>query len=192
VDFNSTTPTALVTALALAHEHGGAAEALRLTGLDMDDLERCEGLPEDFGRLLARRSAGEALSETLALGLLAGRLTPRPRPRRSIDPSSFLMDHDLVVRSAEGESILRLPWFEEDLFAGRQLPDISEFPRDVLDLCVEHYRAGLAGERSRFAFTSYGHTYTVQAVPVRGEDGRICAVMGIAIPAPRVGRLPAR
>ncbi|MGZ6564727.1 MAG: hypothetical protein ACXVH1_35200 [Solirubrobacteraceae bacterium] len=38
----------------------------------------------------------------------------------------FLMYEELVVQTAAGESILRLPRFEEGLFVGRQLPDISE------------------------------------------------------------------
>jgi hypothetical protein len=50
-----------------------------------------------------------------ALGFLAGRMAQRPRARRSLDPSSFLMDRELFVREAAGQSILRLPWFEEDL-----------------------------------------------------------------------------
>jgi hypothetical protein len=192
VDFDTLTPTALLSALALAREHGGAAAALRHVGLDLADVERFEGLPEDFGRLLADRTPGEALSEALALGLLAGRVAVRPRPRRSLDPSSFLMDHDLLVQRAEGESILRLPWFEDDLFVGRQLPDITEMPAPVRMLCVANYRAGLAGERGRFRFTSYGHSYQVESVPVRDEDGRVKAVLGIATPAPvAVGRLRA-
>jgi hypothetical protein len=49
-----------------------------------------------------------------------------PGPRRSVDATTFVMDHGLVVRGADGESILRLPWFEEDLFVARQVPDIVE------------------------------------------------------------------
>jgi hypothetical protein len=192
VDFDPLTPTALLSALALAREHGGAAAALRHIGVGLDDVERFEGLPEEFGRLLAGTTPGEALSEALALGLLAGQVAPRPRPRRSLDPSSFLMDHDLLVQRAEGQSILRLPWFEEDLFVGRQLADISEMPAPVRMLCVANYRAGLAGERGRFRFTSYGHAYQVESVPVRGDDGRVKAVLGIATPAPPpAGRLRA-
>jgi hypothetical protein len=192
MDFDTLTPTALLSALALAREHGSARDALQQLGLDLKDVERFEGLSEDFGRLLAERNPGEALSEALALGMVAGRVAHRPRARRSVDPSSFLMDPDLLVRDAEGESILRLPWFEEDLFVGRQLPDISEMPSHVRLLCVANYRAGLAGERGRFRFTSYGHSYQVESVPVRDEDGRVTAVLGIATPAPApAGRLAA-
>jgi DNA-binding NarL/FixJ family response regulator len=54
----------------------------------------------------------------------------------------------------------------------------------VRRLCVENYTAALAGERGRFAFTSYGHAYSVDAVPVRSQNGRIDAVLAVATPAP--------
>lgn len=181
MEFKARTDTALLTALALAAEHGSAAEALRVTGLDLD--ERFDGLPDAVERMFYGRTPAEAMREALALGFLAGRVAHRPRPRRALDPSSFVMDHDLVVRGAEGESILRLPWFEEDLFVARQIPDISEMPTHVRKLCVANYSAGLKGERGRFDFISYGHAYTVEVVPVRGEDGSTKAVLGIAIPA---------
>ena len=73
---------------------------------------------------------------------------------------------ELVVQAAAGESILRLPWFDDGLFVGRQLPDISEMPTTVRSPAVAHYRAALAGERGRFTFVSYGHAYFVDAVPV--------------------------
>jgi DNA-binding CsgD family transcriptional regulator len=97
------------------------------------------------------------------------------------------MDRELLVRGAAGESILRLPWFEDELFVGRQLPDISEMPRPVRSLCVKHYTAALGGERACFQFSSYGHAYTVDAVPVRTEDGDVEAVVAVALPvAPHV------
>jgi hypothetical protein len=192
VDPDLTTPTALLSALALAHEHGGAAEALRVTGMDLDELERFKGATEDVERLLSGRAGDASLNEALALGFLAGRVAHRPRPRRSFDPTSFLMDHDLLVRSAEGESILRLPWFDERLFVGRQLPEISEMPPHVLQLCVTNYRAALAGDRAHFEFTSYGHAYRVEAVPVRGDNRAVEAVLAVAAPAPPpLGRLRA-
>ena len=144
-------PIALLTALALADEHGGARAAIRATGLYSDPLEGMEGV--------------------------------RPHLARTLDVSSFLMDHDLVVRGAEGRSILRLPWFAPDLFVARQLPDITEMPENVRVMAVANYRAGLGGERRRFEFTSYGLRYTVESVPVRGEDGRVQAVLGMARPA---------
>ncbi len=86
------------------------------------------------------------------------------------------MDEELVVQGAEGESILRLPWFEDELFVGRQLPDISELPVPVRTMCIDNYRAALAGERGQFTLVSYGHAYTVDAVPVRSADGNVEAV----------------
>jgi hypothetical protein len=196
MDFYPTTPAALLSALALAQEHGSATEALRATGLDLDDAERIDALSEDVddvlaaGRDLAVGEDAAPLREALALGFLAGRIAHRPRPRRSYDPTSFLMDHDLLVRGAEGQSILRLPWFEEGLFVGRELPEISEMPPNVRALCVDNYRAAFAGQRRRFAFLSYGHAYNVDAVPVRAEDGGVTAVLAVATPAlPAVGRL---
>lgn len=46
------------------------------------------------------------------------------------------MDRNLVVQGAEGESILRLPWFEDGLFVGRELPQISEMPTAVRTRCI--------------------------------------------------------
>jgi DNA-binding NarL/FixJ family response regulator len=93
------------------------------------------------------------------------------------------MDRELVVQGAQGESILRLPWFEEGLFVGRQLPDIHEMPSSIRKLCVDTYSAGFSGERGSFEFTSYGHAYAVDAVPVRAaEGGRVEAVLAVATP----------
>jgi DNA-binding CsgD family transcriptional regulator len=123
-----------------------------------------------------------SVAEEDALGFVRA-LAGERRARRSLpDPTSFLMDEELVVRCAGGESILRLPWFDEDLFVGRQLPDISEMPANVRLPAVEHYLAGLRGERGSFAFVSYGHAYRVDALPVRRQDGRIAAVLGVATP----------
>lgn len=99
------------------------------------------------------------------------------------EPTLFLMDSDLVVQDAAGESILRLPWFDDELFVGRQLPDISEMPKNVRSPAVSHYRAALAGEAGQFTFVSYGHAYSVDAIPVHGDDGRFTSVLGIAAPA---------
>jgi DNA-binding CsgD family transcriptional regulator len=180
VDTNTT--TALYWALELACKHGGAGAALAAAGTGMPDLQRSAGWPAEAGELLGRSTDDPAVREALALGFLAGRVTHRPRARGGGDPTSFVMDRDLVVQAAEGESILRLPWFEDGLFVGRQLPDISEMPFSVRRLCIENYSAALAGEPGRFAFTSYGHAYSVQAVPVHGEDGGIEAVLAIATP----------
>jgi hypothetical protein len=64
-----------------------------------------------------------------------------------------------------------------------------EFPRSVLRRCLEHYRAGLEGERGEFRFASYGNAYSVDTVPVRGDEQKVVTMLGIAVPAqpPAVG-----
>ena len=182
--FQTDTASALVWAIERAREHAGAATALAAAGLDLPEVDRFDGLSNDFDALVEGLPADTSVREALALGVLAGRVADRPaRARRLQDPTSFLMDEDLVVQDARGQSVLRLPWFEEGFFVGRQLPDISEMPAPVRRLCVENYTAALAGERGRFSFTSYGHAYTVDAVPVRGENGRIESVLAVAAPA---------
>jgi DNA-binding NarL/FixJ family response regulator len=182
MELNTHTTAALVSALCSAREHGSADAALRAAGIELPESERIDGLSDELGDLLGRSGADEPVSEALALGFLAGRVAYRPRSRRLNDPTSFVMDRDLVVRDAEGQSILRLPWFEEELFVGRQLPDISEMPAPIRMLCVKSYSAALDGERGQFAFTSYGHAYSVDAIPVHGEDGGIEAVLAVAMP----------
>ena len=179
-----------MTALALAQEHGGAESALRAMGLDLDGLERYDGVSDDLVQLAGDQVPAEALSQLLALGFLAGRVAYRPRPRRSHDPTTFLMDRELMIRGAEGESILRLPWIEEALFVGRSVPELFEVPKHVLRLSVDHYEAALAGERGQFAFSSYGHSYTVEAVPVRNDARDVIGVLAVAAPTtPSAGRL---
>jgi DNA-binding CsgD family transcriptional regulator len=168
------TPTALLTALALAPED--AAGSVQIPWRDLDELEQVP-LTGDHAP---------------PIGPLAFRLVQHTAARRSPDPTSFLMDRELVVRGAEGDSIMRLPWFEDDLFVGRPVPDIAEMPTRVRDLATRHYRAGLAGDRGRYAFVSYGHAYVVDSVPVCGEGGDVTGVLGIAHLAPRRGREPKR
>jgi DNA-binding CsgD family transcriptional regulator len=182
MSFNSTAASALLAALRLAREHGSADAALQNTGIDLPDVARYEGLSQEIGGLPEDLQDGSPLSEALALGFLAGRLAYRSRRRTPGDPTSFVMDRELLVRGAEGESILRLPWFEQELFVGRQLPDIAEMPRTVRSLCVKHYGAALQGERGSFEFLSFGHAYTVDAVPVRSEAGSVEAVLAVAVP----------
>ncbi len=190
MDWNVTPPSALVTALALAQEHGDAEAALRMMGLDLDGLERFDGVSEDLLRLMEGLTPAEALSQMLALGFLGGRVAYRPRPRRSHDPTTFLMDRQLLIRGAEGESLLRLPWADEALFVGRTVPELAEVPKHVLRLSVDHYDAALMGERGQFCFSSYGHTYTVEAVPVRNDEREVIGVLAVAAPtAPPAGRL---
>lgn len=183
MDPNTNTATALLSALALARQHGGATAALRAAGLSLEDVEQFEGLSQEFGELLAGRTPGERLSEALALGLLAGRIGFPGGAEGAVDPTTFLMDRDLHVQAAEGTSILRLPWFDTELFVGRVLPEIVEMPKQVRNLAIDNYAAALSGQRGQFSFTSYGLAYDVEAVPVRGEDGRVTGVLGIATPA---------
>ena len=56
----------------------------------------------------------------------------------------------------------------------------AEVPDEVLQLCLENYRAGLRGERRSFEFFSGGLTFAVQAVPVRAEDGTIESLLVVA------------
>ncbi|MEA2471728.1 MAG: hypothetical protein QOE38_2727 [Thermoleophilaceae bacterium] len=183
LNLETNTPSALLAALRLAREHGTAEAALRSSGIALSDTERFAGLSGALRDVLGDSGADHSLEEALALGFLAGRAAIRPRMRTPGDPTSFVMDRDLVVHGAEGESVLRLPWFGEDMFVGRQLPDIREMPRPVRRLCVKHYSAALAGEPRRFRFTSYGHSYSVEALPVRDDDGVIEAVLAVALPS---------
>jgi DNA-binding CsgD family transcriptional regulator len=168
------TTTALLTALRIAREHGGAGAALTAGGIDLRRAGPFAELPRELEE-----------SEALALGFLAGHVLQRPRvrTRRTIpDPTAFFMDSDLVVRGAEGESILRLPWFDEGLFVGRPFPDIYEIPKQVLKLGTANYSAALKGMRGDYAFTSYGHTFAVEVVPMTSEEGRVDGVLAVATP----------
>lgn len=176
------TATSLLAAIRQAARHGGAEEALAAEGVDLAQAERFDGLAGELETALHDRDGEAAVPAALALGYLAGRTARRPRRRVHQDPTAFVMDSELVVQRAEGESILRLPWFEDELFVGRQLPDISEMPASIRSLCIQNYTAALDGERGRFSFVSYGHAYSVEAVPVRAENGGIEAVLAVATP----------
>jgi len=181
---DASTAAAVLAALRLAGEHGGAGAALRAAGVELPQSHQFASLSADFRAVVGRAPGDAPVGEALALGFLAGQLAARRRARTAADPTSFVMDRDLVVQGAEGESILRLPWFDDGLFVGRQLADISEMPAPIRKRCVTYYSAALGGERGRFSFVSYGHAYWVDAVPVHGEDGRVDNVLAIAIPAP--------
>jgi DNA-binding CsgD family transcriptional regulator len=181
---NASTATAVLSALRLSAEHGGAGAALHATGIELPQSERFAGMTDELGAVVGRSPSDESVGKALSVGYLAGQLAVRPRAKRTADPTSFVMDRNLVVQSAEGESVMRLPWFDDGLFVGRQLPDISEMPTPIRTSCVKHYTAALAGERSRFSFISYGHAYWVDAVPVYGDGGRVDVVLAVAIPAP--------
>ncbi|HEY4428921.1 MAG TPA: LuxR C-terminal-related transcriptional regulator [Solirubrobacteraceae bacterium] len=175
------TVSSLLSALARAGEPGGHRAAPREAGLAVDESGRLSVRVPDLETLLARQNV-EPGSGALAR-FLTGLLASSARTLHPRDPTCFVMDPDLLVQTADGESVLRLPWFEDGLFVGRQLPDITEMPHRVRRLAVENYLAAFEGERSRYEFTSYGHSFRVDAVPVCGESGSVDAVLAIAIPA---------
>jgi DNA-binding CsgD family transcriptional regulator len=185
MNLDTSTASSVLWALRLAREHGSAEAALAAAGVELPDIDRFTGASTELSQLLSATTGETSVREALAVGLLAGRVAHRsPRPRRLQDPTAFLMDRELVVQAAEGQSILRLPWFDESLFVGRRLPDIFEMPSSVRRQCIETYSAALAGQRGGFQFTSYGHSYSVDAVPVRRNgEGPVEAVLAIATPA---------
>jgi len=167
---DAATPSAmaLLTELVLAQGHGSQSVQAPRGG------EHCRRWLRDA--LAPAITAGDRRAAELA----ARGAARAPRALGWADPTSFLMDHELLVRGAEGVSILRLPWFVEDLFVGRPLPDIREMPKRIRDQAIESYREALAGTRGRFRFMSYGHAYTVDSVPLRDEAGRVLGVLGVA------------
>jgi diguanylate cyclase (GGDEF)-like protein/PAS domain S-box-containing protein len=97
------------------------------------------------------------------------------------DTTVFLLDQDLRILIADGEAIRRLPWFDEELFRGQLVSELDGMvPDEVLELSVTTYRAALQGERGAFDFHSEGLTFSVQAVPVRGEDEAVESVLVVA------------
>jgi diguanylate cyclase (GGDEF)-like protein/PAS domain S-box-containing protein len=127
--------------------------------------QRAAETAREEAELLNRRS--ETLHRTLTANLP--------------DTSVFLIDHDLRILVADGEPIRRLPWLDEDMFRGRKVTELyAEVPDDVLAQSVENYRAALLGERRAFEFLSDGLTFSVQAVPVRGDDGSVESVLVVA------------
>jgi hypothetical protein len=127
MDDDATTPSALMVALALAQEHGGAWEALRVTGLELDATERFAGLSDELADSMAGRSPGEALHEALALGFLAGRVAHGPG--RATDPASIPVDGELLGRHAARGSSLRLAVVRITLVADRRLRRAAELDR---------------------------------------------------------------
>ncbi len=174
---------ALLSSLSLAEEHGAAEIALEASGVRVDDAGRLRVVADPVTSLFSAEVVNDPVREALALGFLAGRVAHRPRWRSAHDPTSFLMDRDLLVQAAEGESIMRLPWFEKGLFVGRQLPDITEMPLQVREAATENYLAALSGERRCFVFTSYGYSYKVEAVPMLDEHEAAVGVLAVATPA---------
>jgi diguanylate cyclase (GGDEF)-like protein/PAS domain S-box-containing protein len=117
------------------------------------------------GELLIRRS--EVLHRTLAANLP--------------DTTVYLLDRDLRILVADGEAIGGLPWVGEDMFRGRKVAELyAEVPDEVLQLCLDNYRAALQGEQRAFEFLSDGLTFAIQAVPVRGDEGTVDSVLVVA------------
>ena len=172
---------AVIAALQLARDHGSATEALAESGIGLPDTSGLQDVESEYLRVLGGAALDNAVRQGMALGYLAGRIASRTPARTPMDPTAFLMDRDLVVKAAHGDSILHLPWVEQELFVGRQLPDIREIPTPIRSLAADRYRAGLKGERTEYAFTSYGHTYAVDVVPVRDESGSVAAVLAVAV-----------
>jgi len=97
------------------------------------------------------------------------------------DTTVFLLDHELRILVADGEAIRRLGFLDAEMFRGRLVSELyAEVPDDVLTLCLENYRAALHGEGRTFEFTTGGVTFSVQAVPVRAEDGTIESLLVVA------------
>ncbi|MDX6719016.1 MAG: hypothetical protein QOJ63_1270 [Solirubrobacteraceae bacterium] len=131
---------------------------------DISD-QRVAAAAQHEADVLVRRS--EALHRTLTTNLP--------------DTSVFLIDHDLRVLVADGEAIRRLGWLGDDLFRGRKVSELyAEVPDEVLRLSLENYAAALRGERRSFEFDSESLTFSVQAVPVRAEDGSVEAALVVA------------
>lgn len=113
--------------------------------------------------------------QALKLGFLVGQRAGHDAPRMT----SFLLDEDFVVRGAEGDSIMQLPWFAADMFVARSLSDIYEMPDHVREGGLRNYAAVMAGERRLWSFESYGLGYEVDSVPVIGTHGRPIAVLAL-------------
>ena len=129
--------------------------------------DRPQGAPRARrrGQRLIRHS--EALHRTLTANLP--------------DTTVFLLDPDLRILVADGEAIRASASSTQDMFRGRRVAELyAEVPDEVLQLCLENYRAALRGERRAFEFISDGLTFAVQAVPVRAEDGTIESLLVVA------------
>ena len=176
------TAAAVIAALRYAREQGGATAALDGSGISLPDTARFEGIERDYLKLVGQPALDDAIRQGIALGFLAGSTARRSCRPPVPEPTAFVMDRDLVIRAADGDSIRQLPWFDDELFVGRQLPDIGEIPKPIRSLAVQRYRTAFTGERADYVFTSYGHTYSVDAVPVRDDDGSVAAVLAVAVP----------
>jgi diguanylate cyclase (GGDEF)-like protein/PAS domain S-box-containing protein len=97
------------------------------------------------------------------------------------DTTVFLLDQDLRILIADGEAIRRLGFLDATMFRGRKVADLyAEVPAEILQLCLENYRAALLGERRSFEFESDGVTFALQAVPVRAADESVDSLLVVA------------
>jgi DNA-binding CsgD family transcriptional regulator len=181
MDLDMKTAAVVLAAARIAGEGDSPRAGLRTAGSCMPDADQLRALGVPLDSILDTEEPDRPLIEAICLGYLAGSAAPRRRRPRN-DVTAFLMDENLVIQAAEGESILRLPWFEQEMFVGRQLPDAVEIPSKIRALAVDSYREALHGTSTEYAFTSYGHSYSVDAVPLRDSAGRIGFVMAIATP----------
>ncbi len=96
------------------------------------------------------------------------------------DTTVFLLDRELRILVAQGDSMLRLPGLTEDLFWGRHVGDLhDDVPADILERAMGHYADAFHGIASDFEFTSAGLTFEMRVVPVAGEDGGIASALVI-------------
>jgi diguanylate cyclase (GGDEF)-like protein/PAS domain S-box-containing protein len=121
-------------------------------------------------------AARRAVSEELRRSELLHRTLTANLP----DTSMFLLDRDLRILIAEGQGVRQLPWIDENMFRGRTVDDLQgELPNEVLAMSLETYHAALAGKRGEFEFSSDGMTFTVTAVPIRGDDGQVESALAV-------------
>jgi diguanylate cyclase (GGDEF)-like protein/PAS domain S-box-containing protein len=133
-----------------------------------------------FHDITAQQDASTAAHEAEA-GVRRSDALNRSLTANLPDTTVFLLDHDLRILIADGEAIRRLPWFDEELFRGRLVSGLDGMvPAEILELSLTTYRAALQGERGGFDFLSAGMTFSVQAVPVRGEDEAVESVLVVA------------
>jgi diguanylate cyclase (GGDEF)-like protein/PAS domain S-box-containing protein len=95
------------------------------------------------------------------------------------DTSVFLVDRDLRILLAEGEAIRKPRWVTEKPFHGRAISELHEVPDEAVRCLEENYRAAIDGETRTAELETEGVTFSLDVVPVRGEDGEIEAALGV-------------
>jgi diguanylate cyclase (GGDEF)-like protein/PAS domain S-box-containing protein len=164
-DAGGTTSTTATPAEASFRRKDGSPLGVVSSPLELADGEGSIVVFRDVGAECTTYSRSEALHRTL---------TDVP------DTSVLLIDRDLRVLVAAGDAITRLPSFIQDVIRGRKVTALdADAPDELVALWVENYRAALRGERRAFEFNSQGLTFSVQANPVRGEDGAIESALAV-------------